>query len=123
MGKENFTKSRMISDFDLYLACEGTHHNLDEVLGARPVFDSTGLLDGYYFAVWAPNAQSISVVGDFNNWVPGVTPMEKIPETAIWETYVENVPAGCLYKYCILTSDGKTLYKADPFAKSLVSTL
>ena len=101
MGKENFTKSRMISDFDLYLACEGTHRNLDEILGARPVFNSTGLIDGFYFALWAPHAKKISVVGDFNEWQEDNAPMAKIPDTDFWEVYIEGVPTGCLYKYCI----------------------
>lgn len=117
MGKENFTKSKMISDFDLYLTCEGTHRNLDEVLGARPVKSSTGLIEGYYFALWAPNAKRVSVVGDFNDWQPGVCPMKRIDGTGIWEAYIENVPTGCLYKYCILTSDDRVTYKADPMAK------
>lgn len=117
MGKENFTKSKMISDFDLYLICEGTHRNLDEVLGARPVKNSTGLVEGYYFALWAPNAVNVSVVGDFNDWQAGVSPMEKIADTDIWEAYIENVPTGCLYKYCITSSDGKSVLKADPMAK------
>lgn len=117
MGKENFTKSKMISDFDLYLVCEGTHQNLDEVFGARPVFNSSGLIDGYYFALWAPNAKCVSVVGDFNSWQTDANPMEKIPETHIWEAYIPDVQTGSLYKYCILTNEGKVLYKADPFAK------
>ncbi len=117
MGKENFTKSRMISDFDLYLACEGTHRNLDEILGARPVFNSTGLVDGYYFSVWAPNAKRISVVGDFNSWQNTENPMGRIADTGFWETYIEGVPTGCLYKYCIETAEGNIIYKADPMAK------
>ncbi len=117
MGKENYTKSRMISDFDLYLACEGTHRNLDEILGARPVCNSTGLIDGYYFALWAPNAKCVSVVGDFNNWEAGKHPMQRIPDTGFWEIYIEGVPTGCLYKYCILTQDDRVIFKSDPMAK------
>jgi len=117
MGKENYTKSKIISDFDLYLACEGTHRNLDEILGAKPICNSTGLIDGFYFALWAPNAKCVSVVGDFNGWDAGANPMSKIPDTDFWESYIEGVPNGCLYKYCILTQDGKVLYKADPMAK------
>ncbi len=117
MGKENFTKSRMISDFDLYLACEGTHRNLDEILGARPVFNSTGLIDGFYFAVWAPHAKRVCVVGDFNEWQEDNAQMNRIPDTDFWEIYIEGVPTGCLYKYCITTADDKVIYKADPMAK------
>ena len=117
MGKENFTKSRMISDYDLYLACEGTHRNLDEILGARPVFNSTGLIDGFYFALWAPNAREVSVVGDFNDWADGANKMTRIPETDFWETYVEGIQTGCLYKYAIIAQDGQKMLKADPMAK------
>lgn len=117
MGKENFTKSKMISDFDLYLICEGTHKNLDEVLGARPVLNSAGLVEGYYFAVYAPNALSVSVVGDFNAWNVDDDKMERIEETGIWEKYIPDVPTGMLYKYCIKTKDGRLIYKADPMAK------
>ncbi len=117
MGKENFTKSRMISDYDLYLACEGTHRNLDEILGARPVFNSTGLIDGFYFALWAPNARAVSVVGDFNGWNSEANPMQKIPETDIWEAYIDGVATGSLYKYSIVNASGQTVLKADPMAK------
>ncbi|MBR2860520.1 MAG: 1,4-alpha-glucan branching protein GlgB [Clostridia bacterium] len=107
----------MISDFDLYLACEGTHRNLADILGARPVVNSTGLVDGYYFSVWAPNAKRISVVGDFNDWNIDASLMTRIPETDFWEIYIEGVGTGELYKYCILTADDKMVYKADPMAK------
>lgn len=117
MGKENFTKSKMISDYDLYLACEGTHRNLDEILGARPVFNSTGLIDGFYFALWAPHAKEVSVVGDFNDWQTDKNPMQRIEGTDFWEVYIEGVATGSLYKYCITTRDGRIFYKADPMAK------
>lgn len=117
MGKESFSKSKMISDYDLYLICEGTHQNLDEVLGARPVTNSTGMIEGYYFAVFAPNAKSVSVVGDFNGWNTESHKMERIPETGIWEKYIEGVSTGELYKYYIETQNGERLYKADPFAR------
>ncbi len=117
MGKDNYTRSKMISDLDLYLACEGTHRNLDEILGARPVFNSTGLVEGYYFAVWAPNAKCVSVVGEFNDWTAGENPMERIEGTGFWEAYVENAKTFQMYKYCILTQNNDILYKADPMAK------
>ena len=67
------------------------------------------------FAVWAPNAQSVSLVGDFNGWDPAKTPMEK--RGGIWYCFVEGLKSGNLYKYCVTTSAGKTVWKSDPFAQ------
>ena len=67
------------------------------------------------FAVWAPNAQSVSLVGDFNGWDPSKTPMEK--RGSIWYCFVEGLKSGDLYKYCVTTSAGKTVWKSDPFAQ------
>ncbi len=67
------------------------------------------------FAVWAPNAQSVSLVGDFNGWDPAKTPMEK--RGGIWYCFVEGLKSGDLYKYCVTTSAGKTVWKSDPFAQ------
>ena len=67
------------------------------------------------FAVWAPNAQSVSLVGDFNGWDPAKTPMEK--RGGIWYCFVEGLKSGNLYKYCVTTSVGKTVWKSDPFAQ------
>ena len=115
MGKENFTKSKMISDFDLYLTCEGTHRNLDEVLGARPVKSSTGLIEGYYFALWAPNAKCVSVVGDFNGWDNKANVMAEISD-GIYEAKIDNVKIYDCYKYAIETKNGDIIMKADPYA-------
>ena len=67
------------------------------------------------FAVWAPNAQSVSLVGDFNGWDPAKTPMEK--RGGIWFCFVEGLKSGDLYKYCVTTASGKTVWKSDPFAQ------
>ncbi|MBP5661727.1 MAG: 1,4-alpha-glucan branching protein GlgB [Clostridia bacterium] len=107
----------MISDYDLYLICEGTHRNLDEVLGARPVSNSQGLIEGYYFALWAPHAKSVSVVGDFNGWLAGSDPMTRVGDSPVWETYIEGVPSGAAYKYCLVTEENDVLYKADPMGR------
>ena len=100
------TQSRMISDFDIYLFHEGTHFELANTLGARPVFNSTGQIDGYYFAVWAPNAKSVSVVGNWNNWQHGVHPMTPVSDSGIWETYLDGVGVGWTYKFSVETPSG-----------------
>ena len=67
------------------------------------------------FAVWAPNAQSVSLVGDFNGWDPAKTPMEK--RGGIWYCFASGLKSGDLYKYCVTTQSGKTVWKSDPFAQ------
>ena len=110
-------RSHMLSEEDIAMFHDGTHSELADMLGARPVFNSTGQLDGFYFAVWAPNAQEISVVGEWNDWQYGEDIMTLIPQSGgIWEFYIENLDAGKLYKYAIKLADGQIIYKADPFA-------
>lgn len=95
-------RSHMLSEEDIAMFHDGTHSELADMLGARPVFNSTGQLDGFYFAVWAPNAQEISVVGEWNDWQYGEDIMTLIPQSGgIWEFYIENLDAGKLYKYAI----------------------
>ena len=69
-----------------------------------------------YFAVWAPHAQAVSVVGDFNEWNPDATPMEALGTSGIYEAFVPGLGTGQLYKYAITTQEGKVLFKADPYA-------
>ena len=69
-----------------------------------------------YFAVWAPHAQSVSVVGDFNDWNPDATPMEVLDTSGIYEVFVPGLGTGQLYKYAITTTSGKVLFKSDPYA-------
>ena len=72
---------------------------------------------GYYFAVWAPHAASVSVVGDFNNWDPDACPMQVLETSGIYERFVPGIKPGELYKFAITTQTGKVIFKADPFAQ------
>ncbi len=104
-----------LSDYDLYLLGEGAHHRVYEKLGAH-LLTLEGV-SGVRFAVWAPNAQRVSVVGDFNNWDGRVHPMRLHPGNGIWEIFLPGLGAGTLYKYEIKGRSGVDLpLKADPFA-------
>jgi len=104
-----------LSDFDIYLFNEGNHHKLYEKLGAHP-FAKDGVT-GTYFAVWAPNARSVYVIGDFNGWDRARHPLQPKGQSGIWEGFIEGVKAGALYKYYIVSQyNDYTVEKADPFA-------
>jgi len=103
----------LLGDVDVYLMAEGTHRRIYERLGAHP--HSIDGVDGVAFAVWAPNAQRASVVGDFNQWDGRRHPMRKRIEAGIWELFIPGVFAGSPYKYEILGADGRLQpLKADP---------
>ncbi|MCW3008376.1 MAG: glgB [Solirubrobacterales bacterium] len=103
-----------ISELDLHLAGEGRHEELYCRLGARVrEIDGTA---GVSFAVWAPAATAVSVVGDFNSWDGRLHPMRAMGASGIWELFVPDVPAGASYKYEIHTQSGDIRMKADPFA-------
>ena len=105
-----------ISDLDCYLFGAGTHYDIYQKLGAHP--KTYKGKDGIYFAVWAPHAREVHLVGDFNGWNPEANPMVKIPDSGIWEYFNAGMRVGELYKFAITTESGKILYKADPFAFS-----
>ena len=94
----------ILSDFDLQLIGEGTHDRLYEKLGAH-VLDVDGS-SGTHFAVWAPNAREVSVVGDFNGWNPGANPLSRRGMAGVWSGFVPGIGAGTLYKYSIVAPDG-----------------
>ncbi|WP_457565026.1 1,4-alpha-glucan branching protein GlgB [Caminibacter sp.] len=103
------------SDFDIYLFKEGTHTELYNKFGAH--FMKREGKEGVYFAVWAPHAKEVSVVGDFNSYDETKHPLKKRDdESGIWEGFVEGVKKGQTYKYSILTPFNERLLKADPFA-------
>lgn len=104
----------ILTEMDRYLFGNGTHYEIYEKLGAHP--KTIGQQDGIYFAVWAPHAASVGVVGDFNQWDPEATPMHLLGSSGIYEAFVPDLPVGALYKFAIFTKNGKILYKADPFA-------
>lgn len=104
-----------LSDYDLYLMGEGAHYQQYKKLGAH-VIDIEGV-SGVVFAVWAPNAQRVSVVGDFNAWDGRVHIMRRHPGNGIWEIFIPGVTTGVHYKYEILGQNGELLaLKADPYA-------
>ena len=101
-------------ELDLYLFGEGRHYRLYEKMGAHPF--TYRRQAGIHFAVWAPHAEEVSVVGDFNGWNPGKTPMKRISGSGIFEAFVPGLKEGELYKYAISTKSSSLLMKADPFA-------
>jgi 1,4-alpha-glucan branching enzyme len=105
---------RIISDYEVHLHGEGHWLRAWEKMGARPaVIDG---VEGYTFAVWAPNARTVSVVGDFNAWNGREHPLRSLGASGLWETFIPAMPAGALYKFEIVTRQGFTLAKSDPFA-------
>ena len=102
-----------ISELDTYLFAKGTHYEIYEKMGAH-LAEEDGKA-GTYFSVWAPNARSVSVVGDFNNWDRTAHPMQPIQQSGIWDIFVPGVKAGDLYKFAVETSQGYTVLKADPY--------
>jgi 1,4-alpha-glucan branching enzyme len=106
-----------LGDVDLHLFNEGTHRQLWKVLGAHPrVVDGVG---GVSFAVWAPNARRVSVVGEFCSWDGRIFPMRMLGSSGVWELFVPDVGDEALYKFEILTREGALRLKTDPFAAKM----
>ena len=104
----------VLTDFDLHLLAEGTHYRTYEKLGAH--LRTVNGTAGTHFAVWAPNATHVSVVGDFNGWSPHAHPLTRRHEAGVWERFVPGVQAGALYKYRVVGPDGRAFgEKADPY--------
>lgn len=105
----------LLSDDDIYLFNEGNHFCLYEKLGAHPL--TVDEMEGTYFAVWAPNAEQVFLVGEFNDWDRTRHPLHPKGQSGIWECFVPGVGKGILYKYhiCSRYSDYR-VDKADPFA-------
>ena len=109
-------RSDGLTDFDVHLFNEGTLVRAYDKLGAHPIGGGAAR-NGFRFAVWAPNAKSVSVVGDFNGWNEKAHPMKPRAESGIWEASIPGVPEGALYKYAITSRHGEyRVKKADPFA-------
>lgn len=104
----------LLGEMDLHLIAEGTHRELGRCLGAQPL--SLGDVSGVRFAVWAPNARRVSVVGDFNGWDGRRHAMRKRIEAGVWELFIPRMPAGTIYKYEILGPHGLLPLKSDPVA-------
>ena len=104
-----------ISEADAYLFGQGTHYDIYKKLGAHPSQENGE--KGYFFGVWAPNAAQVYVIGDFNEWKDESNPMVRMEESdGIWTAFIPGVQEGGLYKFLILTPEGRKIYKADPFA-------
>lgn len=115
---ENFSLSQQeflptIGEIDLFLHGKGVHYQLYDVLGAHPVVHQG--IQGVRFAVWAPNAKEVSLVGDFNHWQGGANPMRLMGVSGIWELFVPNLKVFEKYKYEIRMREGGMRLKSDPF--------
>ncbi len=107
------TTTPLLSDYDLYLLGEGNHRRVYEKLGAHLV-ENEGAV-GTHFAVWAPNAREVSVIGAFNDWQRGVHELEPRATSGVWEGFVPDVRNGALYKFAIVSQNGGYhVDKADP---------
>jgi 1,4-alpha-glucan branching enzyme len=104
---------RVLTDYDLYLLGEGRHHRAFEKLGSHRL--TVGSTTGVHFAVWAPTADRVSVIGDFNAWDGRVYSMRHLGPSGIWEIFIPDLPDGQKYKYEIRTRTGAILKKSDPY--------
>jgi 1,4-alpha-glucan branching enzyme len=107
--------TKTLTDFDIHLWSEGSHFRAYDKLGAHPVVRNG--VAGTQFAVWAPNASHVAIIGDFNGWRPGEDPLYPVGSTGIWAGFVPGVGTGALYKYDIVShNQGYRVQKADPYA-------
>ena len=108
-----------VGELDLHLISEGRHERLWEVLGSRTlsISGNLGTSQGTAFALWAPNAQAVRVVGDFNHWSGGAHAMRNMGSSGVWELFIPGVGTGTKYKYEILTKSGQWISKIDPLGK------
>ena len=114
MEEKRRVKPYEIGELDQYLLGQGNHYEIYKKLGAHLVED--GNKKGTYFAVWAPNAQKVSVIGEFNDWDLTADVMERNDPLGIYTCFVEGAKENEMYKFCIETKKGELLYKADPYA-------
>jgi len=105
-----------VGELDQYLFGQGTHYDIYKKLGAHKA--KRNGKNGIYFAVWAPNAASVNLIGEFNDWDEESIPMKRLEPLGIYEVFVPEAKVGMLYKYLIRSKDGRKHYKADPFANS-----
>ena len=104
---------RVLTDFDLHLFNEGTHRRAYDKFGAHRI--TVGTTAGVHFAVWAPNAHRVSLIGDFNGWDGRVNVMRLLAPSGVWEIFIPDLRDGENYKFEIRTKDGEILKKSDPF--------
>lgn len=114
IAEDTYRFSPTLGDMDIYLLAEGNHLDMYKKLGAH-VMEKDGI-KGVAFAVWAPNAKRVSVVGAFNNWDGRVDVMRKHPSCGVWDIFIPNIGEGELYKFEIKTNSNNIFLKADPVA-------
>jgi len=114
LTRDPYQYGPIMGEVDLHLFAEGQHWKIYDKFGAhvRIIGDASGV----YFSVWAPNAQRVSVVGDFNGWDGRVNPMRKLIGSGVWELFLPGIKQGAHYKFEIRTQTGAVLLKSDPFA-------
>src|SRR3982751_1248199 len=112
--RDPYCYGTFMGEVELHLFAEGQHWHLYNKLGAH--LRRVGEINGCYFAVWAPNAHRVSVVGDFNGWDGRVNPMRKLLGSGVWELFLPGVQEGAHYKFEIRAPSGALLLKSDPFA-------
>src|SRR5450830_466707 len=105
-----------LGELDLYLIGQGRHEKLWEVLGAHIMRDETGELLGTSFALWAPNAQAVSLICDANFWNRNIHKLLPVGRSGIWETFIPDLGPGLRYKFAIQQGDGRWVDHADPLA-------
>ncbi len=105
--------TRVISDYDLYLFGEGRHTRIYDKLGAHMM--TLDGVEGVHFAVWAPNASRLNVVGDFNGWDGRATPMRPLGSSGVWEAFVPGATEGQRYKFEVRARSGRVIVKTDPY--------
>jgi 1,4-alpha-glucan branching enzyme len=114
IDRDAYSFGPILGEMDIYLFNEGTHYEVYKKLGAHVM--EIGGVRGTHFAVWAPNAQRVSVTGDFNRWDGRVHPMRKMVPAGIWEIFLPDVTEGAHYKFEIRGPHGEVFLKTDPFA-------
>jgi 1,4-alpha-glucan branching enzyme len=113
--RDPYRFGQILTDFDLHLFSEGTHYRAWEKLGSHQM--TVDGVAGVHFAVWAPNAQRVSVIGDFNRWDGRAHPMRRLVPSGVWEIFVPDLPDGACYKYEVRTAAGHLVEKADPYGQ------
>ncbi len=102
-----------MGELDLYLFAQGDHHKIYEKLGAHPM--EVNGVKGVYFAVWAPNARNVSVIGNFNVWHGGKHQMRVLGSSGVWELFIPDIGVGEVYKYEVKDQSGNIFEKSDPY--------
>ncbi|MEG1568224.1 MAG: 1,4-alpha-glucan branching protein GlgB [Oscillospiraceae bacterium] len=110
----NINQEHSYADLPIYLFKKGSNFESYKFFGSH--LDEVGGEQGVMFRVWAPHAKAVSLVGDFNSWIPGATPLENLRESGIWQCFVPGLLEYDIYKYCVTTPADDLVFKADPYA-------